>query len=93
METQLVTYLFGAGVLAIALVTVFRATFFTVQQRTVAIVQRLGKFVREAAPGIQVKIPFIDRVVGLLTPGNVGELIALEAAGREAKKAQGSVGR
>jgi Zn-dependent protease len=33
------------------------------------------------------------KVVGLLTPGNVGELIALEAAGREAKKAQGSVGR
>jgi hypothetical protein len=33
------------------------------------------------------------KVVGLLTPGNVGELIALEAAGRDAKKAQGSVGR
>ena len=64
METQLFTYLFGAGVLAIALVAIIRATFFTVQQRTVAIVQRLGKFVREAAPGIQVKIPFIDRVVG-----------------------------
>jgi regulator of protease activity HflC (stomatin/prohibitin superfamily) len=64
METQLFTYLFGAGVLAIALVAIFRATFFTVQQRTVAIVQRLGKFMREAGPGIQVKIPFIDRVVG-----------------------------
>ena len=64
METQMVTYLFGAGVLAIAMVAVFRATFFTVQQRTTAIVQRLGKFMREAGPGIQVKIPFIDRVVG-----------------------------
>ncbi len=32
-----------------------------------------------------------EKVVGLLTPGNVGELIALEVAGREAKKAQGSV--
>lgn len=31
-------------------------------------------------------------VVGLLTPGNLGELIALEAAGWRAKKAQGSVG-
>ena len=38
--------------------------FFTVQQSTTAIVQRLGKFMREAGPGIQVKIPFIDRVVG-----------------------------
>ncbi len=64
METQIVTYIFGAGVLAIALVIIFRATFFTVQQRTTAVVQRLGKFMREAGPGIQVKIPFIDRVVG-----------------------------
>ncbi|RPH70029.1 MAG: SPFH domain-containing protein [Myxococcaceae bacterium] len=40
------------------------ATFFTVQQRTTAIVQRLGKFVREAGPGLHVKIPFIDRVIG-----------------------------
>ena len=64
METQMVTYLFGVGVLAIALVAIFRATFFTVQQRTTAIVQRLGKFMRESGPGIQVKIPFIDRVVG-----------------------------
>lgn len=34
-----------------------------------------------------------EKVVGLLTPGNVGELIALGAAGREAAKAQRSVGR
>ena len=34
-----------------------------------------------------------EKVVGLLTPGNVGELIALEAAGREAVNARGSVGR
>lgn len=33
MGTQLFTYLFGAGVLAIAMVAIFRATFFTVQQR------------------------------------------------------------
>jgi regulator of protease activity HflC (stomatin/prohibitin superfamily) len=64
MVAQLLTYLFGAMVLAFALVAFFQATFFTVQQRTAAIVQRLGKFVREAAPGFQVKIPFIDRVVG-----------------------------
>jgi regulator of protease activity HflC (stomatin/prohibitin superfamily) len=35
-----------------------------VEQRTTAIVQRLGKFVREAGPGIRFKIPFIERVVG-----------------------------
>ncbi len=38
METQLLTYLFGAGVLAIAMIAIVRATFFTVQQRTTAIV-------------------------------------------------------
>jgi regulator of protease activity HflC (stomatin/prohibitin superfamily) len=32
--------------------------------RTAAIVQRFGKFVREAGPGLNAKIPFIDRVVG-----------------------------
>ena len=55
------------GIAAITTITVIAAlisTFFTVQQRTAAIVQRLGKFVREAGPGLNVKIPFIDRVVG-----------------------------
>ena len=64
MEPQLFTYFLTAGVLAIVIITILRGTIFTVQQRTVAIVQRLGKFMREAGPGIQVKIPFIDRVVG-----------------------------
>jgi regulator of protease activity HflC (stomatin/prohibitin superfamily) len=35
-----------------------------VEQRTAAIVQRLGKFMREAGPGIQAKVPFIDTVAG-----------------------------
>ena len=52
------------GVLGFAAFSLFVAAFFTVEQRTVAIVQRLGKFVRETGPGIQVKIPFIDKVVG-----------------------------
>jgi regulator of protease activity HflC (stomatin/prohibitin superfamily) len=37
---------------------------FTVEQRTTAIVQRLGKFIREAGPGVHLKIPLIDSVVG-----------------------------
>jgi regulator of protease activity HflC (stomatin/prohibitin superfamily) len=40
------------------------ASLFTVDQRTAAIVQRWGKFMREAGPGIQLKIPLVDRVVG-----------------------------
>jgi regulator of protease activity HflC (stomatin/prohibitin superfamily) len=54
-----VLFLFGFGVVA-----ALRSAFFTVDQRTVGIVQRFGRFLREAAPGIRIKIPFIDRVVG-----------------------------
>ncbi len=64
METGLMTFIFSAGVLMVATIVVLRATIFTVQQRSTAIVQRLGKFLREAGPGIHVKIPFLDRVVG-----------------------------
>jgi regulator of protease activity HflC (stomatin/prohibitin superfamily) len=38
--------------------------FFTVDQQTVAIVERLGKFNRAATAGFNMKIPFIDRVRG-----------------------------
>ncbi|MDH5670618.1 MAG: SPFH domain-containing protein [Myxococcales bacterium] len=48
----------------IAILALLGATFFTVEQRTAAVVQRLGKFMREAGPGIQLKIPLLDRVVG-----------------------------
>jgi regulator of protease activity HflC (stomatin/prohibitin superfamily) len=57
----------GAVIAAIALIAVIAAlsfTFFTVEQRTTAMVQRLGKFVREAGPGLNVKVPFLDRVAG-----------------------------
>ncbi|MBL7039485.1 MAG: SPFH domain-containing protein [Pirellulaceae bacterium] len=57
----------GIAIGAIALIAVIAAltsTFFTVEQRTTAIVQRLGKFVREAGPGLNIKVPFLDRVVG-----------------------------
>ena len=38
-------------------------TFFTVNQQTTAVVQRLGRFLREAGPGLHFKIPFVDRIV------------------------------
>ena len=53
-----------AGAAGLVLFAVLAATFYTVEQRTTAIVQRLGKFVREAGPGLHMKIPFVDRVVG-----------------------------
>lgn len=53
-----------AGALGLALIALLSSALFTVDQRTVAIVQRLGKFLREAGPGLHVKLPFIDKVVG-----------------------------
>jgi regulator of protease activity HflC (stomatin/prohibitin superfamily) len=56
-------FVFGMT-LIIGTIAVVASAFFTVEQRTIGIVQRLGKFVREAGPGIRVRIPFIERVVG-----------------------------
>jgi regulator of protease activity HflC (stomatin/prohibitin superfamily) len=64
MPTQPLEVLFVAGALGLAVIAILSGAFFTVEQRTTVIVQRLGKFVREAGPGIRVKIPFIDTVVG-----------------------------
>jgi regulator of protease activity HflC (stomatin/prohibitin superfamily) len=63
MQIDLMPILF-LGVLTVGVFSVFGATFFTVAQRTTAIVQRLGRFVREAGPGIRARILFIERVVG-----------------------------
>jgi regulator of protease activity HflC (stomatin/prohibitin superfamily) len=41
--------------------------FFTVEQQERAIVERFGKFVRVAGPGLQSKTPFVERVAGRVT--------------------------
>jgi regulator of protease activity HflC (stomatin/prohibitin superfamily) len=61
MENQLMWIVVGGGVLA--LVVFLSAALFTVEQQSVAIVQRFGKFLREAGPGMHLKIPIIDQVV------------------------------
>lgn len=61
---QNLVILLVAGALGMAVIGMLMATFFTVEQRTTAIVQRLGKFLREAGPGLHTKVPFIDRVIG-----------------------------
>lgn len=61
---QNLTSLLLLGLLALSAIAVLLDAFFTVEQRTTAIIQRFGKFVREAGPGFQTKIPFIDRVIG-----------------------------
>jgi regulator of protease activity HflC (stomatin/prohibitin superfamily) len=52
------------GAVVFAGIMAFLSTFYIVEQSTAAIVQRFGKFAREAGPGIRIKIPFVDKVVG-----------------------------
>ena len=52
------------GILALlALITLFSG-LFTVEQQTSAVVERFGKFRRVAGPGLNLKVPFIERVAG-----------------------------
>jgi regulator of protease activity HflC (stomatin/prohibitin superfamily) len=46
---------------------IFFTSFFVVEQQTVAIIERFGKFVRTASAGLQFKLPLIDRVAGRLS--------------------------
>ena len=64
MLTPTFMLLFVAGAFGLAVLAMLGSAFFTVEQRTTAIVQRFGKFLREAGPGIQIKVPYVDRVVG-----------------------------
>src|SRR3954451_15093646 len=41
--------------------------FFTVEQQERAIVERFGKFVRVAGPGLQRKSPFVEKVTGRMS--------------------------
>lgn len=50
--------------LAFLILVIIGTGLFTVKQQTVAIVERFGKFQSTRAPGLQLKIPLIDRVVG-----------------------------
>lgn len=41
-------------------------SFYIVEQQTVAVIQRFGKFIKLSGPGLQFKIPVIDQVAGKL---------------------------
>ncbi len=50
-------------VLFLALLILF-SSFFTVKQQTAIIVERFGKFLSVRGAGLQLKVPFIDRIAG-----------------------------
>lgn len=47
-------------------ILILLASFFTVKQQTAAVVERFGKFHSIRHSGLQLKIPFIDRIAGRL---------------------------
>ncbi len=59
-------YVIGVLVLLLFALILFLAfgPFFTVQQQSAAIVQRFGKFMRVALPGLNIKLPLIETVAG-----------------------------
>jgi regulator of protease activity HflC (stomatin/prohibitin superfamily) len=51
------------GVCALFGLILLFGTFFTVKQQTVAVIERFGKYVRQARAGLNLKIPLIESVV------------------------------
>src|SRR6201986_1274456 len=50
-------------ILFIFLLGLFFGSFFTVQQQSRAIVERFGKYVRTAKPGLNFKLPYVESIV------------------------------
>jgi len=55
------------GVLATLALVALLSGFFIIRQQTAAIIERFGKFKRIATAGLNIKIPFVDRVAGRLS--------------------------
>ena len=54
-------------ILAILLLSVILGSFFTVSTAQVAVVTRFGRFLRVAEPGLNWKMPYIDKVSGMVS--------------------------
>ena len=50
-------------VLVMVLAVVF-GSLFTIEQQRVAVIERFGKFVRTASSGLNIKIPFFEKIAG-----------------------------
>lgn len=54
-------------IIPVLVIVLLIASIFTVEQQSVAIVERFGKYKRLANPGLNFRIPFIDRIAGRVT--------------------------
>ncbi len=61
----MLTLFFGGLVLVFVLLTLFLG-LFTVSQQTAAVIERFGKYLRIAQPGLNFKVPWIDYVEGVV---------------------------
>ena len=59
--------IFTTPLIILFLFFVLISTIFIVRQQSAAIVERFGKFQSVRKPGIQVKIPLVDRIAGRLS--------------------------
>lgn len=59
--------LVAGGVVGMFLLILMATGMFTVEQQTRAVVERFGRFHKIAEPGLNFKVPMIDRVAGLVT--------------------------
>ncbi len=67
MQPALFNHIIIWVVLAIIVFSILAKICFTVSQQTLAIVERFGKYNRIADAGLHVKIPFIEKIAGLMT--------------------------
>ncbi|HSW79778.1 MAG TPA: SPFH domain-containing protein [Candidatus Saccharimonadales bacterium] len=52
----------------VALIIIYAAaSFFTIEQQTIGVVERFGKFLRLASPGLHMRIPLIDKVAARMS--------------------------
>ena len=54
----------GTYITIFIILVLIASGLFTVKQQTVAIIERFGKFQSTRSPGLQLKIPIIDRISG-----------------------------
>lgn len=49
-------------IVAVILIIVLASSLFTIEQQRVGVIERFGKFLRLAGPGLHIRIPIVDRV-------------------------------
>jgi regulator of protease activity HflC (stomatin/prohibitin superfamily) len=55
------------GIFIVVALVLICTGLFTVEQQTHAVIERFGKFIRIAGPGLNIKIPLIDAIAGRIT--------------------------